>query len=691
MRHSENFKLNGRKMKRILFFLCFFLFAVTVCARAQPSARAELMPRKETVSAGEEFFLALKLTLPKGWHVYWKNPGDAGEPVGLTLDLPEGFSETGRFWPAPEKFSVGSLTEYGYEREAWMIIRVRAPEKMEISGLLEISGRAVWLGCHDECVPMSQKVAALIVAGTETEASENGEVAQVIASLPEKTENAVFYETSDSLILSLSAPDRFDHAYFYPEDLNRLAYSAPQHLKTADGKLFLFMGKAAVDFVSSERIRGTLVFYNVQGETVKAFDVTASKTEEKLPVFEKPFVFYEFLTALLFAFAGGILLNLMPCVFPVLSLKAFRLLNQASAIDPEQRRKAGISYAAGVVLSFVSIGSFLIALRAAGTELGWGFQLQYPPFVFGLCLLLFFLGLVFSDVVDVGGKISSFGMNLGRNWNDFGTGVLAVVVASPCAAPFMGTALGYGLMNPPAITLSVFCVMGFGLAFPFLLLDFYPSLGRFLPKAGAWTMLFRNLLAFPLYGASAWLLWVLAAQEGDGALAVGLGCLLAVSFCCWSVKASVHSSFLKKISIGAIIASVLLIGSGFYVLSPAYVKEKKTEGIYWLPYNAEEIEENRKAGVPVFIKFSAKWCLTCLVNEKTAFSSPETAEAFRKNGVAAFSADWTNRSDEITSALERFGRGGVPLYVYYAPYAEKPLILPQLITAQTVLSVLSGL
>ena len=681
-------------MKRILCFFCFFLLASAFPARTQTSVRAELSVQKERVSAGERFFLALKITLPKGWHVYWKNPGDAGEAVELKLNLPQGFKETGRFWPAPKRFSVGSLTEYGYDHEAWLLIEVQAPDQQKQAELLEISGHAVWLACHRECVPMAQDVSTVVMVGTDSDDAgiENDQISEVIADLPKKTDQAVFFETTDSLILSIPLPKDAVSAYFFAENSKILTHSAPQTMKTAQNRAFLFMKKGQnADVVTSERIKGTAVFYNVQGETVESWEIDALKTEKELPAFEEPFVLYEFLTALFFAFLGGILLNLMPCVFPVLSLKAFRLLNANQAGDAVDRRLAGLSYTAGVVVSFLAIGLILVGLKSAGTELGWGFQLQYSPFVLGLSLFMFFLGLVFSDVISVGEKISAFSMNLGRNWSDFGTGVLAVVVATPCAAPFMGTALGYGLMNPAPVTLSVLAVMGFGLALPFLLLDFYPSLGKFLPKAGSWTMTFRHFLAFPLYGASAWLLWVLAAQEGSEALAVGLISLIALAFCAWLHKTAAETQMLKRTSLAFFLLTIAGIGYGFCVLSPTYREHKEQTSINWLPYDSDKIQEYKKAGVPVFIKFSAKWCLTCLVNEKTAFSSVKLAEEFRKKGVAAFLADWTSRSDEITAVLESYGRGGIPLYVYYAPYAEQPLILPQLITDQTILSVLKDL
>lgn len=692
MSHLLNFKLNGRKMKRILYIFCFFLLTGVFPVYAQSPIRAELMAQKEIVLPKEEFFLALKMTLPRGWHVYWKNPGDAGEPVELKLDLPEGFSETRRLWPTPKRFNVGPLTEYGYEREAWLLVGVLASEQMNVGEILTVSGRAVWLACRDECVPMAQDVSTLIVAGEKNASAENEEVARVIAELPEITNQAVFFETPDSLILSLPAQERAVSAYFFPNSSKSVLSSAPQTMKIANDKAFVFMKKVpADDFSSEEKLDGTLVFYNVQGEEIKAWDISASKTSEKLPVFDKPFILYEFLTALFFAFIGGVLLNLMPCVFPVLSLKAFRVLNADYDVDPKERRKAGVCYTAGVELSFILIGGVLIGFRAAGTELGWGFQLQYPPFVLGLCLLMFFLGLVFSDIVSVGEKLSSLSLNLGRNWGDFGTGVLAVLAATPCAAPFMGTALGYGLTQPAGITMSVLLTMGFGLALPFLLLDFYPSLGRFLPKAGAWTMLFRQFLAFPLYAAAAWLLWVLAAQEGSGALATGLSGIIAISFCAWLCRVAVESEKLRKLCHVVVLVTAIIIGYALYSLSPAYLEQKNQTEIEWLDFDSGKIQDYRQAGVPVFIKFSAKWCLTCLLNERTAFSSSKLAEEFKQKGVAAFAADWTNRSDEITAVLEEFGRSGVPLYVYYVPHAAEPQILPQLITDQTVLSVLNGL
>lgn len=677
-------------MKRILYVFSFFLFVGTAQAQLDASIQAELTAQKEVVAAGKEFFLGLKMSLPKGWHVYWKNPGDAGESVSLKLDLPEGFKEVRRYWPAPKQFKTGYLTEYGYDREAWLLIKLQAPEKSD-KGFFGISGRAVWLACRDECVPMAQDVSTLISVEENSSEFENPEMVKVINDLPQKNEDAEFFETSDSFVLSVALPQDAETAYFFAEKEKTLVHSASQTMKKAEGKAFLFMKKSPENkLLPSERLVGTLVFYNVQNEIVKTFDIHAEKTDKNLPVFEEPFVMYEFLTALIFAFLGGILLNLMPCVFPVLSLKAFRLLKIKDESLLKEHQKAGLSYTAGVVLSFVLIGMILTGLRSAGTELGWGFQLQYPPFVLSLCLFMFFLGLVFSDMICIGEKISAFSMNISRNWGDFGTGVVAVVAASPCAAPFMGTALGYGLMHAAPITISIFIAMGLGMSLPFLVLDFYPSLGRFLPKSGSWMLTFKNFLAFPLYGSAAWLLWVLTAQAGNDALSVGLICILSLSFWVWLNKTLCCDGKWKKTSQAVLFVTIILLSWGIYSVSPAYLNQKEQNTVKWLDFDADKVEEYRQANVPVFIKFSAKWCLTCLVNDKIAFSG-KVGELFRQKGVVAFFADWTNRSDEITAALESFSRSGVPLYVYYAPSAQQPKILPQLLTQDTVLSLLKDL
>ncbi|HBO59998.1 MAG TPA: hypothetical protein DD624_08850 [Alphaproteobacteria bacterium] len=669
-------------MKRLLsvFWLFSVLFAFQ--ASAQAPIQADLITQKEGVLPSGELIAALKLTMPAGWHVYWKNAGDAGEATELALTLPDGFSAGERLWTVPEKFSVGTLTEYGYHGQAYFPIKIKAPSVLNKGEILQIKAKAAWLACKDVCLPMQAEPTAFFTAGIEGD--DNSELTAVLDGLAQPQPDAVFYETSAGLVLRLPMLEKARKAYFFPDSGKVLTHNAPQTLKIKDGNAFLFLTKALPeDYEHPEKLKGTVVFYDDFGDKTAAFKVSAESTNDSLPVFET-FVLREFLSALFFALLGGLLLNLMPCVFPVLSLKAFSLLSAKT--NGAQMKRESLLYTAGVLASFAVIGAVLVALRKAGAELGWGFQLQYPPFVLFLSLFMFFLGLLFSDMVTVGEGLAGFGMNFKHGLGHFGTGVLAVFVASPCAAPFMGVALGYGLMNPAPVTMAVLLAMGVGLAVPFLVLGFFPQTARFLPKPGAWLMLFRRFLAFPLFGAAAWLLWVLAAQEGSLALAWALTCLTLTAFATW--LCGVAQSY-PKFKLWAGLCVVLTVLSIGYALSAVAPKgESEAEKIEWIDYRTDTVESFRQQGIPVFLKFSAKWCLTCLVNDKTTFANADTVKAFKDKGVAAFFGDWTTRNDDITAAIESFGRGGIPLYVYYAPNAEKPVILPQIITPSEIVGLL---
>lgn len=673
-------------MKRLLFLFSFFFLAAGSAGAFDAPVKASLTAEKEGIFPGETFFIALELDMPPGWHVYWKNSGDSGEPTELKLSLPEGFRETERLWPAPERFMVGEMSEYGYRDTAVLPIRIKAPDDLKLYEKVEIKGHAVWLSCKDECVPSEAEVSLFLTTGMES-AGNNPVLTRALSEIPVHTA-ASFWETKENFVLTAALPEDAVRAYFFPEKSGIVFHAGDQSMKILDGRAYVFVPKASRARDVKE-LSGVLAFYGPDGQRIRAAEIKALPSEEPLPEFPLPFDFTDFAGALILAFAGGVLLNLMPCVFPVLSLKAVALMSSCATSSPAALKREGLAYTAGVIVSFLLIGGVLLIFRAAGTGLGWGFQLQYPPFVLLLCLFMFFLGLVFSGLISVGHGFAGLGQN--RRWGNFGTGVLAVFVATPCAAPFMGAALGYGLTSPAPVTMAVFAIMGVGLSLPFLVLGLSPKLSRFLPKPGPWMELFKNFLAFPLYGTAGWLLWVLSAQEGSLALATGLSCLVLTALGAWLWEAGRHHPRLKRIAQSTAVLVLLLIAGAAYNLAPEVHRKNKEQSIPWQPYQAETVQAYRKQGVPVFLKFSASWCLTCLVNEKVAFDSPEIAELFRKKGVAAFSGDWTTRDSRITKALEEYGRGGVPLYVYYAPFAGKPVLLPQIITENSVREVLSGL
>jgi len=396
------------------------------------------------------------------------------------------------------------------------------------------------------------------------------------------------------------------------------------------------------------------------------------------------------LTMVLFALLGGMILNLMPCVFPVLSLKVLGIAQKGGGAH--DRIEHGLAYTAGVVVSFLGVAAALIALREAGEAIGWGFHLQSPVFVGGLAYLFAAMGLGLSGVSNLGAGLMGAGESLAARAGlagSFFTGVLAAVVASPCSAPFMGTALGFAMTQPPVIALLVFGALGFGMALPFLLLALSPGLLRRLPKPGAWMEGFKQVLAFPLYAAAVWLLWVLGRQSGVDALAAVLGGTVLVGFALWSwesARGHAHALIWRLVAALSLTASLSILGSPL-------LDERRgqdvaiTEG--WEPFSAERLTELQQQGRPVFVNVTADWCITCLANERVALETDRVRQAFRDRGVVLLKGDWTNTEPRLTAFLAQHGRNGVPLYLYYPPRTGAlPVVLPQLLTPGIVLDTL---
>jgi thiol:disulfide interchange protein len=405
-------------------------------------------------------------------------------------------------------------------------------------------------------------------------------------------------------------------------------------------------------------------------------------------------------TLLLFALLGGLILNLMPCVFPVLSIKALNVMEQAKK-DPAAVRAKGLVFAAGVIVSMLCLAAVLLALRAGGEQLGWGFQLQSPLFVTLLVYLLLAVGLNLSGVFEVGGGLAGVGDNLtqGDSYSaSFFTGVLATLVATPCSAPFMAPAVGAALTQAPFIALCIFAALGVGISLPFVLLSFAPWMRRVLPKPGAWMDTLKQLFAFPVYATAAWLLWVVAQETSPFGLGAALGGSILVALAAWSFQKSRSSAGGGRITVIAtavislLLAIFLPIRFADVAAAASGVSTQAKPGVdEWQPYSAARVAELKAAGRPLLVNFTASWCLTCLVNERNAFSDAAVQEIFRDKKVTLMKGDWTNRDPAITKALAEFGRAGVPLYVVYnsKPGATEPLVLPQILTAGVVQSAFS--
>ena len=606
-------------------FAFFWITVPCVCANPvqQPHVTAGLIAEAESIQPGKPFWVGLELAMEKGWHTYWKNPGDSGLATSIEWQLPAGFTASGIHWPAPKKIKMPPLVSYGYEDAVTLPVLITPPSTLKIGESVTLRAKASWLVCKDICLP--------------------GE-----ADLELKL------RVSDS-------PPPPEPASKMPSNASKLALARSR--VPADERTWMQENQ----LTTSEKMMA----------------------EKKMPEKKSLYIY------LLFAFAGGLILNLMPCVFPVLSLKALGLIHH-SGKHPWELRAHGLAFALGVLVSFWFLASALLALRAAGEEIGWGFQLQNPLIVGFLALLLFALGLNLMGVFEFNLPfLAKAGVRAHGLAGSFWSGVLATIVATPCTAPFMGAALAFALVQPVCVSLLIFTALAFGLATPYLALSFFPRLFRLLPKPGAWMESFKQAMAFPLFAAVVWLVWVLTQQRGSLAALWILTAMLLIALAVWIYGrwGGVHRSTATRWLAG--ILSLLFFALGLSALwmigtlpvsssTEAHDSSASALSIAWQPYSVEKIEAWKKEGRVIFIDFTAAWCLTCQVNKQVVFNSERVRKRLKELDVVMVEADWTNRDAAITRALESYGRSGVPAYVLYGADGSYKL-LPELLTPDLLL------
>jgi thiol:disulfide interchange protein len=697
-------------MKKITFPIAIFLVALAafliptpLLAQEPPSSvtlahtRLTLVSEKNAIMASEaeSFKVGVLLEAFDGWHTYWQNPGDAGLPTTLQWLLPEGFMASDIDWPTPERVMEGDLTTHSYTGTVFLPVTITPPAPLGESQPFPVRVRVDLLVCKEICVPESAELQ--IILPVSKHAPKNSEHAKLFEKHNKKRVQRVDKPASftfDDTAITISVPTHMlrqkdiRHVTFFPHNQNVFNYSAEQKFAATKDALNITIARAEggeippvlsgiVSVASADKITSS---YSLTFKSATTATGTNSAAGLWLPY------------VLLLAFIGGMVLNLMPCVLPVLSLKALAIAKKSGEAQAQVMRQ-GLAYTAGILISFALIAGILFSLRAGGEAIGWGYQMQSPAFVGFLIYLLFLVGLSLSGFFHLPVLLGNIGGNLASDSSvsgSFFTGVLATAVATPCTAPFMAPAIGAALTMPAFSGLLVFMALGLGLAAPFLLISLFPRARAFLPRPGAWMETFKQLLAFPIYASVIWLLWVLTLQTGASGMAITLCGMLLIVLLIWLQPLFSEKPLAYRVL--ALLGFLFIMAMSLPTLDRMQVSANSNvhaiEGIPSVPYSKEALAELRNAGKAVYVDATAAWCLTCQLNARSALLTPRTLSFFKQQEITLMIADWTLRNEEITAFLSSFGYEGVPLNVFY-PAGGDPVILPQLLTENIVINTIT--
>ncbi len=666
--------------------------------------RVELVFPQEQLYPGGANRAGLYFKLEPGWHVYWENAGDSGEPPHVQWTLPAGVTAGAMEFPAPARLPLGPLMDFGYENEVLFPIGMQVADSVN-PGPAVLHAHVDWLVCREVCIPGKAELEENVQLSRSApmaapvSAPDQALWDRLASTLPQTfpaSDTAIFQPTAAGFRLGVKTGQREAQAEFFPEDQNILDNPAPQTVTPTATGLILDLKKDANLTASPGQLKGVLELAGGRNYEIAALPGTVA-APAPAPVFS----FGALARIAFFAFLGGILLNLMPCVFPVLFLKGLALVNSGSE-ERHRLRMHGLIYTIGILVSFWALVAALMALRAAGATLGWGFQFQSPVFLSLVAALLFFLGLSLAGQFEIGLTLTSAGGSLAARQGyagSFFTGVLAVIVATPCTAPFMGVAIGYALAQPAAVTFAVFTALALGLAAPYLALTLQPAWTRVLPKPGAWMDVLKQAVSVPIFGTVIWLAWVVAQAYGAALLAALLAIFLLLAIAGWFLgrwPAQRWATIIAALIVLVVVALGVLapreLAAGPQGASPATTSsENPPPRSGWQPWSADAVQHALAAGHPVFVDFTASWCLSCQVNERVALGQQEVMQAFEAKNVVLLRADWTREDPAITQALAELGRSGVPVYALYTPGQTTPQLLPQVLTPGIVIDAVNKL
>lgn len=706
-----------RRLLRPLIALTLLLPLATLAASSGEQRgihlSLELLSEDSALTPGGEHWLALRIGHDRHWHTYWRNPGDSGLPTRINWQLPEGFSAGDIHWPFPQRLPFGPLINFGYEGQAWLLSPIQVPADADPGTAVQLQAEVSYLVCKEECIPGSASLAIELPvrdAGTAVDGHVAGfQQARLRLPQPRTDWTGTIAQVEDGLQVQLTGelPTQFE---LFPVAEDIFGSQPFEGWQALDGALVATAH--ASDWFAGLPATMPMLLVDMDARPARAFQfelTTAGSTDTPAapgatpqpsravatadpPAAAGSSAPMSLFAALALALAGGVILNLMPCVFPVLSMKALALVQTGA--DRRRARTEGLLYTAGVLASFSLVGGVLLALRAGGEQIGWGFQLQSPWLVMALAYLMFLLGLGLSGIATLGSGWMNAGQKLASGQGGraaFFTGVLACVVAAPCTAPFMGAALGYALTQPSAAAMSVFLALGLGLALPLLALALVPVLARWLPQPGPWMDTFKQALAFPLYLTAVWLLWVLALQTGAHGVGLALTGLVLIALAAWAWEQAKWRGTRagKIVAVTALVMALVLVPIPQRLAMPAATTAGATgQNGFWHAWSAQRLAELRRNGTPVLVNMTAAWCITCLANERVALSSAAFRERLQEHGIAYLKGDWTNQDEAISTFLAQFDRAGVPLYVLYPRGSGEAVVLPQILTPGLVLAAL---
>ena len=657
------------------FFLCYGSFLAAETEYTASNSKIILVSESTTLQPKDSLYLGIKFELEKDWHTYWENPGDAGEGAVIKWSLPDGVSSSEILWPGPERIPVDPLMTFGYNNEVILLTKISTSDKIDFP--IELNAQVSWFTCKDICIPQDGNVSIVINEGELNKSNDYAEIKQYVDKLPKEfLENYKVEKLDEKYFLqSTLEKNNFDSIYFFPREYGLTDYVENQIYEKNENSFSLEV-KASKTGMKLPNFDGVIQAINSEGTFF--FDVNFPlniQNEDK-----------NLFLLLVFAFLGGLILNIMPCVFPILSIKVLRFI-QYSEDSSVETYKFGLSYSLGVILSFLLIALILIGLKSSGEVIGWGFQLQYPLVISILFYLFIALGFLFMSNLVIGsqlGNLNSLVKVNNESFESFLTGILAVVVASPCTAPFMGSAIGFALLQPSFNSILIFLSLGLGFALPYFILSIKPTLLSFLPRPGPWMETFKQFMAFPMWASALWLLWVLSGQvDSDTVILVLIGGL-ALSLSLWLLeKNTTEIKLVKWILRGT---AIVLIGFSIYIIPTSYSTK---EEIFTKDeiYSEQRLRELRNSNQIVFLNFTADWCITCKVNERVALKTQKVQKILDSESINYLEADWTRKDEMIASKLEEFGRSGVPLYLLY-PSKGKPIILPEILTEDILIKYL---